>query len=75
MKFNFFIAIVIVKTNRTQNRVSVVVFQILKFVSLIWEEKEHQLKTFHYAFILFPMNMNSLALKHWKLDAFAPTNI
>lgn len=72
--FFLFLVIATVKTSRTRNRVSVVVFPTPRFASSIWAENEHSSRTSHCAFISSPMNMNSSAPKLWKPVVFAATN-
>lgn len=68
------LVIVTAKTSRTRSHVSVVVCQILRSASSIWEERGLLLKSSPCAFISCQMNMNSWAQKLWKLVAFAATN-
>lgn len=64
----------IVRTSHIQSLGSVVVSPMLRSGFLTWARRRLAQRTSHFAYTWCRMSMNSLAVRHWKLVASAPTN-
>lgn len=67
--------IVTVRTNRTQNHGSAVVYRTPRSVFSTWVKRRHRWKIFHYACTWFLTSTNSWAPRRSRLVVFAATSI